>query len=153
MSTTHHQGRGHTTTLALIACMLLPSLLACAALTGPMPVETAPLSQTERAELKRMLVGTWRHTHSYQRGRAPKTLRGDMVLWTFGRDGELTQVQRSITSTLEAGRWRLDGRNIVLDLDDGQVVTYRAEEWQEDRMTWFNYTMGDFFIVQREPTY
>ncbi|MEM1349180.1 MAG: hypothetical protein AAGI01_11535 [Myxococcota bacterium] len=153
MNLTRPSNTRHYGALALAALVLLPSLLACATLSGPMPVENAPLSPTERAALKRTLVGTWRHTHGYKRGRAPRTVRGDLLWWTFGPDGALTQVQRSESSTIESGRWSLDGRNIVLELSNSEVVTYRAEEWQADRMTWFNYTMGDFFIVQREPTY
>lgn len=132
----------------LLTTLFCVSLLALAGCAKSTPVTDSPLPEGEQQDLRCTLLGKWQHTH----------IDGDPVeyadiTWAFRPDGsgEYRQVVHSIGQRgTNPFTWRLEGRNIFLDLSKGGKTTvYRADKWTDSSMTWLNYMRSEDFSVER----
>lgn len=121
---------------------LIAPLLLLAGCLSSTPVAPSPLPPAEEAELRCTLLGSWRLA----------AIDGEPNVaseqtWTFRADGTGTYQQRAMVSGTRVFEWSLDGRNIRLS--GGAEVTYRADDFDEETMEWFNYTLSDNFLLER----
>jgi hypothetical protein len=132
------------------ASILLFSTTGCATST---PVSEAPLEESRQQALRSSLTGTWQHVATKSNPEAtPEPMEPTTITWTFREDGtgtfrqKIPSIDRHDTREFE---WRLEGRNIVLS-DKGQdnETYYRAESWSDQKMTWFNYTMSNYYVME-----
>lgn len=124
------------------------SVLAVAGCANSTPVNDEPLPDDQQQELRCTLLGKWKHTH----------IDGDpvdtaQISWDFRADGSGTYAQVVAAIGQRATKsfnWQLKGRNIHLNLQnrDKQTV-YRADNWTDSQMTWFNYRLSDTYTVAR----
>jgi hypothetical protein len=129
----------------LLFCACSFAMAGCATST---PVTSSPLPEAEQEELRCTLLGKWKHT----------AIDGDPVnyadiTWSFQPDGNgmYTQVVKATGQRgTQTFNWRLEGRNIHLNLEKRNKETvYRADEWSQNDMQWFNYRLSDNYTVQR----
>ncbi|MGM0556349.1 MAG: lipocalin family protein [Myxococcota bacterium] len=129
-------------------CAVLALALCVSACSNSTPVQDEPLPEAEQQDLQCTLLGKWKHTH----------IDGDPVeyadiAWTFRPDGTGVYDQ-TVRVTGQRGAnpftWRLEGRNIYLELEKGgRTAVYRADKWTDGQMKWFNYRLSDKYTVQR----
>jgi hypothetical protein len=116
--------------------------------TNSTPVQDEPLPEAERQELECTLLGKWKHTHID--GEPVQTAQ---ISWDFRADGSGTYTQVVPTIGQRATQsfmWTLEGRNIYLNLEKNNKETvYRADNWTDSKMKWFNYRLSDNYTVQR----
>lgn len=142
--------RGFTVIHALVVVSLAASTLACALFRSGAP-EPAPLESAKQEELRQTLAGhTWRHTHTARSVNGPRQpLLSAQIEWSFRENGTMTYDQKTVVSGTNSGQWHLEGRNIIIKgLRGNKTVAYRVEEWGDAEMTWFNYRLGDYYIVR-----
>lgn len=137
-----------------IACVLVAVVMFVSGCASSTPVTDAPLEANELIELREMVLGTWKHTHTEDDSGEREEMSSAEISWTFHKDG--TGVYHQVVPTIgmdakKPFKWQLEGRNIRLDLEEGGNTTYyRADDWAADKMKWFNYTMSDYYIVQKQ---
>lgn len=139
----------------LIAAAFL-MLGSCISLPDSTPVEKAPLEPGEQKELRETLEGTWRHTMDVEDDEE-KLLDDPGDAWTLEEEGEGTfHYKVPVVGTQDSGdvRWKLNGRNLSIDVigsEDNR--TYRIDEWDEDKMTWFHYEQSETIVVESEDDF
>lgn len=118
-------------------------------------VVSSPLTTEKLNDLHCTMEGTW----------TLRTIDGkDMGAmtdqrWVFRGKGSGEYQQRRGTNALMSAAvyegdnpftWRLDGANLILNLEKGSRTTvYRVDEWSQQEMTWFNYTLSDSYRLER----
>ncbi|MFB6263779.1 MAG: hypothetical protein ABEL76_09175 [Bradymonadaceae bacterium] len=136
--------------VSMLAVTLLIGVGGCA--SSPTSVEEAPLPDDRQRELSQTLVGTWTHAATIDRKGRRTRVEGRRATWTFCEDGTLVftlKVPRTGADRRARGTWRLEGRNLVMKRDGTDTETYyRVDEWDDGRMTWFNYETGNDFLLE-----
>jgi hypothetical protein len=147
MKTTHFVNRW-------VVCLLTAAALLTSGCASSTPVTDAPLEASEQQELRDTVIGTWKHTHTEDADGEREKMDAAQITWTFNKDG--TGVYHQVVPTIGMDaknpfRWQLEGRNIRLGMEKGDNTTfYRADDWSADQMKWFNYTLSDYYIVQKQ---
>ncbi len=134
----------------------------------PAEVEEAPMGEEGQKKLRNALVGKWRKAEgvpeaaaaaegSASEQEAPSggdsSGDGETIVWSFKEDGSGEKTVKSSPDdegTSRAFQWRLEGRNIVIDFEDGsESVYFRAETWSPAQMQWFHYVSGERRTVKK----
>lgn len=128
------------------------ALLAVGCASSP-NVKEAPLADARQKKLRKNLVGTWEHAYVVPEGGEREPAEEPVAKWTFKEDGSGMRHSPGASSTdadRETFRWRLEGRNLVLEFESsGGSRYFRAESWSPRQMRWFNYDGSNVYIVRR----
>jgi hypothetical protein len=112
-------------------------------------VEEAPLESSRQQKLRQSLVGTWMQTHVVDDGDR-KPVDSSRKSWTFQKGG--TGVHRSgpegESNAKRPFRWRLEGRNLVIDFEEGGEIYFRAEAWSALQMKWYRYKRDVYYVLR-----
>lgn len=135
---------------ALAVGVLIALIAGCASSPN---VKEAPLADARQKKLRKNLVGTWEHAYVVPDGGEREPAEEPVAKWTFNEDGSGVR-HRPDTSSTDTGketfRWRLEGRNLVLEFESsGGSRYFRAESWSPRQMRWFNYDGSNVYIVRR----
>ncbi len=134
-------------------CLVIVAALLAGGCASSTPVTDAPLPAGEQQELRQTLIGTWEHTYSEEEDGEREKMDMFEITWTFNEDG--TGVYHQVVPSIGQDEknpfeWKLDGRNIHLNMETGSDdTTYRADEWDAEEMRWFNYMLSDYYIVEK----
>lgn len=137
-----------------IVCVVLLCCIGCS--SHSTEVKPSPLSAQKQKQLQCALLGSWKLTRM-------DTARTDdrmfVQKWTFlpngnghyeqqkGTDPTLSQ---AVVEAKHKMKWILEGRNLRLSRDDGTPdVFYRADQWTEKSMSWFNYALSNQYYLVR----
>lgn len=130
-------------TLALFSCATRPE------------IDRAPLAEAGQKKLRQALVGSWQHTVTVREGGGRKPLEDATVVWTFQEDGTGTYRKEPTGdgSKIERDfRWRLEGRNLFIEMKETRDAYFRAETWSPRQMRWHNYRTEQIHLLKRAST-
>ncbi|MBA2661168.1 MAG: hypothetical protein H0U74_02650 [Bradymonadaceae bacterium] len=133
----------------LILTIAAIGLVACASAT---PVTPAPLEAERQLELTNSLSGSWKLMTVTDKSGAADAVDPVSISYTFQNDGtgQYDQiVPYGAGSGINPFVWVLEGRNLVLNPEKGDQMTYRVDEWSEIQMSWFNYSRTERFLLVR----
>ena len=108
---------------------------------------------SDLTENEQQLIGTW-ELISTEEGPNPGPVDYAVIRWTFEADysGVYYQNPNSRPESTSDFYWKLEGNDIVFtNTKDGEGdPTYRIENYGETEMRWYNYTLGDYYIVEKQ---
>ena len=112
-------------TIVILSTTLTAATTGCQ--TVPSEVDPAPMGEAGQKKLRNSLLGTWKHTHVLDTAGSREAVGDRVVTWKFAEGGTGTH---RVRSTPEADpdersfQWRLEGRNIIVEFDDGPDARY-----------------------------
>ncbi|MCW9707191.1 lipocalin family protein [Fodinibius salsisoli] len=113
---------------------------------------------SELSEKEQKMAGTWKHVRTEGEGLGAGPVDFGTFTWTFNADrtGEYYQNPDSDTERRRDITWRLDGDDLIFSKEGGDP-TYRVEEYGENEMRWYNYTLAEtndsyanIYVVERQ---
>lgn len=115
--------------------------------------ETEGSDPVNLTENEQQLVGTWRHVYT-EGGISPGPVDFGTFEWTFDDDRSGTYYQNPDGASEQTNSffWKVESDDDIVFMDEegnGDPV-YRIEEYGQDTMRWFNYTLGDTYMVEKQ---
>lgn len=123
------------------ACFLTFGIYGCSSDGADREPDLSNLSEKEKK-----IVGTWKHVSIEGEGLGAGTVDFGTFKWTFNADrtGEYYQNPNSGSERRRDITWRLEGDDLFFTKEEGtDDPTYRVEEYGEDQMKWYNYTLAE----------
>lgn len=118
-------------------------------------IEMAPLAEESVEKLRKALIGSWTHRATETSDGSRSSIDGKEVVWTFREDDSGTLLRREGADSSEETwefQWRLEGRNLFLELDGRRDSYYRVDSWSPRQMRWHDYRTDRTLLLEREPT-
>ncbi|MEX0811147.1 MAG: lipocalin family protein [Chitinophagales bacterium] len=110
-------------------------------------------TESDLSSSEQQLLGTWRHVET-EGGISPGPVDYGVFEWTFNADrsGEYYQNPDNAEESTNDFFWKVEGDDIIFtDSPGGEGDRqYRIDESGENRMEWFNYTLEDTYIVEKQ---
>jgi|GEM_PF-2583749 hypothetical protein len=142
-----------TSKIAIASLFLIFGVCNCSDTGKGSDPDLSKLSENEKK-----MVGTWKHVRTEGEGLGEGPVDFGTFRWIFHADrtGEYYQNPDSGSERSREISWRLDGDDIIFSKKGGEP-TYRVEEYGENQMRWYNYTLAEtndsyanMYVVERQ---